>query len=110
MTFPASETKVSQACTADGCTNTFGRSHSDSYNSRPLPEGWISGTRGWRCSLHHDYEITFDEAISNVESDHYAAEHEFGGFAGSDIDWDTTLRALRRGPLSPGLRDGETDD
>ena len=100
MTWAPSEDKEHKACSFPGCTAGFGRSQADSYYSRALPEGWVSVKPGYRCHEHHDFDITFEDAVESVEADQSLLGMEFGTYSGSDLDNQAVLRALRRGPTS----------
>ena len=102
------------SCTSDGCTNTFMRSGEDRYRSRPVPDGWVGVSVGWRCPEHHDYEIDFETAIEEVGAAWGARDSEFivgrHEQEASDLDFEAVIRALKRGPLSPDALpiEGET--
>lgn len=91
-------TPVEVGCSLPECPNTFARSRADAYYSRPLPGGWVSVLPGYRCAEHHDFEISWEQAIDTVNADRLAVEQEFGNYPGSDLDHAAVIRALHRGP------------
>jgi hypothetical protein len=88
-------------CTFEGCPRTMTRTRDDAYRSRPPAEGWVAVQPGWRCPDHHEFEITFDEALEELGHVWAAVDQEF--LAGrheqeaSDLDYQAVVRAFERG-------------